>query len=148
MLIYRYGLPSNYTDVAKFYFEQLHLVFNSTMHAGTDAELAFAIQKLSEEQKEHLLSYTSLLDGIVSKYDKLNDIGKERANEYIDDLIASEKYTKEDKKTVIDFDKSHTSPTPSTKPKDVRYVGKKDGTVKTAASGGGVKTNKKEIKRT
>lgn len=89
----------------------------------------------SNEIKHSPASENITPDGqqLLIKYNKLNDLGKEKTNEYVDDLIANERYT---------------TPTTVSKPKEVRYVGKKDGTVKIAAYGGGVKTNKKKIKHT
>ena len=42
-------------------------------------------------------------ESLLKKYHQLNTIGKDRANEYIDGLLLNEMYTKEGKKTVIDF---------------------------------------------
>jgi len=59
----------------------------------------------NNELKHSSTSQTITSDGqqLLNKYNQLNDLGKEKANEYVDILIENQKYTKEDKKTVIDF---------------------------------------------
>ena len=57
---------------------------------------------LGTSEEKQLANISSNLS-FLQKYNKLNTIGKDRANEYIDGLLLNEMYTKEDKKTVIDF---------------------------------------------
>lgn len=71
---------------------------------------------------------------LINKYLQLNNIGKDRANEYIDGLLLNKMYTQEDKKEeFVDFDEK------------VRYIGSDD-TIRYAAYGGGVGSDDNTVK--
>lgn len=57
---------------------------------------------LGVSEEKQLANISSNLS-FLQKYNQLNDLGKEKTNEYVDILIGNENYTKEGKKTVIDF---------------------------------------------
>lgn len=54
--------------------------------------------ELSENVKKKIVEQNNLRN-----FENLNQAGQSKVNEYINDLIANEKYTKEDKKDIIDF---------------------------------------------
>ncbi len=89
---------------------------------------------LGTSEEKHLANISNNLS-FLQKYNQLNDLGKEKTNEYVDILIGNEKYTKEDKKTVIDFNDK------------IRTVDSDD-TLKWAADGGGVNSDDNVVKHT